>query len=502
MISLESQRVVGQSEGFCPESCSFCPGVGLSTPFVNVPEMNSNSSCLRWPSMEKKDLNKTPLHQRRWFLPSKFLSGNSWARLENKFPENSSLVILIGDNNLTIETLQKVSNKFTFDIWIIPNRSFNIISVLSSLPEEMHERVRFYCPLYDENKDHFLTSQELVLLFKKIANQFPSLNIIPPEGIEIFNPTLSIEDLNVEEKILFDSSTSAPVDISVIIPSYNNRDYVCRVVRNLVRQQTAGISFEVTVIDDGSTDGTSTQLLDYAQRGFLPERFRLIEYPRSKNRKMGDFQFRAGRARILGVRRSTGLVYAFLDSDMLVPPNYIRHLYESHEYDDYDVVQIQRLYLKEEPSKALEFYDSVDGENDIFHPEGGYWKIFFEDPKPWQEMSHRWKYVCTYGLSVKAEKYHEVGGFKSVFNSYGFEDTDLGYRLAKSGAKFLKSPLEAFHLWHDTARSEFGNSPWKRQRLLGRSANIFFRHNLDVEVFQELESLLVENRLWRKRFFS
>lgn len=498
----KSQRQDDSAEGFCPEACHFCHGVGMASPITMLSEANPYSSCKDWPILDREELNRMDKDTPHWYLPSKFLRGKNWRHLVEKLPEGSELTLLVGDCFFDAEALKEVWMQYPTQIWMIPNRDFDIVSALCRLPEAVFDKVYFYCPLYEIDPDTFLTSQELVRLFKKLISRFPKLEIRAPKGKDLFNPTLLVDNIKCKEKLVFDSSQTGAVDVSVIIPTYNNQDYVCRVVKNLNHQSCNEVSFEVVIVDDGSSDGTLDSLLSMAEKGELPKRVRIIDYPRFKDRRMGDFQFRAGMARRLGVEYSKGQIFAFLDSDILVPPNYIQSLYESHVRDGYEVVQIQRLYLKEQSSKNLRSYEAIDQNKDVFHPEGGYWKKFFADPKPWSEVANRWKYVCTYGLSVKAETYFEVGGFRAVFNSYGFEDTDLGYRLSKNGARFLKSSIQAYHLWHQPSKSEYENSPRKRQNLLARSANIFFRHNLDLEVFEELGSLLLENRSFKQRLRS
>ena len=87
--------------------------------------------------------------------------------------------------------------------------------------------------------------------------------------------------------------------VSVIMPVYNGEKYIKRAVESVYEQ---GISLELLVIDDGSTDGTEEVLSAYEGR----EDFRYI-----KNKEnMG-----AARSRNLGVQEAVGEYVAFLDAD-------------------------------------------------------------------------------------------------------------------------------------------------------------------------------------------
>ena len=87
--------------------------------------------------------------------------------------------------------------------------------------------------------------------------------------------------------------------VSVIMPVYNGEKYIKRAVESVYEQ---GISLELLVIDDGSTDGTEKVLSAYEGR----EDFRYI-----KNKEnMG-----AARSRNRGVQEAVGEYVAFLDAD-------------------------------------------------------------------------------------------------------------------------------------------------------------------------------------------
>ena len=51
---------------------------------------------------------------------------------------------------------------------------------------------------------------------------------------------------------------------SVIVPCFNSKDYVRNCIDSILAQDYP--SFEIILIDDGSTDGTSEILDDYANK--------------------------------------------------------------------------------------------------------------------------------------------------------------------------------------------------------------------------------------------
>lgn len=101
-------------------------------------------------------------------------------------------------------------------------------------------------------------------------------------------------------------------DLSVIVPTYNNEKYVCGCVESVLSQETA-FSFEVIVINDGSTDG-SRDLLE-GSFGKDP-RVRLVH---QKNKGLSG-------ARNTGIDLARGRYLTFVDSDDLLPPGAIQAL--------------------------------------------------------------------------------------------------------------------------------------------------------------------------------
>ncbi len=102
---------------------------------------------------------------------------------------------------------------------------------------------------------------------------------------------------------------------SVVIPSYNREAYIGATLGSVFAQSCE--DYEVIVVDDASTDGTTTVV-----RGF-DERVRLFEQANAG----------PGAARNVGIEQARGEYVAFLDSDDLWFPwtlETLRHLIEAH----------------------------------------------------------------------------------------------------------------------------------------------------------------------------
>ena len=107
-------------------------------------------------------------------------------------------------------------------------------------------------------------------------------------------------------------SRAAPLGLSVIIPAYNEETRLGKSlhsVRNYLEER--GLSFEVLVVDDGSTDRTSEVVHAFA-RHFSFRKGKLILHRYEKNRGKGY-------AVRYGMQKSQGKLLLLYDSDGATP---------------------------------------------------------------------------------------------------------------------------------------------------------------------------------------
>src|SRR5680860_828949 len=112
-----------------------------------------------------------------------------------------------------------------------------------------------------------------------------------------------------------DNRAPDPV-VSVVMPTYQRRDVVVESVSALRRQATAA-PFEVVVVVDGSSDGTSTALAAPALACSITVR--------------GNSTGKAASARNTGWRIARGRIVLFLDDDMEAEPDLIAWHVAAHD---------------------------------------------------------------------------------------------------------------------------------------------------------------------------
>ena len=372
------------------------------------------------------------------------------------------------------------------------------LELLHSLQPFVRERLFFHFPFHLDFGDNHLSCAQVYDLTGKIRDRVPGVTVRPMLGTEMFDPrvdpSLELEPLHapcVETRSRdgADHRERVPLHVSVIIPSYNNRDYLVNTVQHLARQDYPAGFFEVVVVDDGSTDGTRQAIETLAKDFSGRFNFKYIFSPRAKPRKMGDANYRAGISRNLGAKHAGGRIFCFLDSDILTPPHFIADLVEKHK--KFDVIQCKRLNLVREKSNDVIRYDEINPSQDTFTTEGDYWERFY-NLKDWSKAPFFWKYTCTYGLSVPARLFKRIGWIRRGFVFYGFEDVEFGYRLARVGARFHLNDMVTYHLFHKNERSEFHNSDYLRQSLLAKTAQIFYLNLLEPDIYVHFRGLMKE----------
>jgi glycosyltransferase involved in cell wall biosynthesis len=113
-----------------------------------------------------------------------------------------------------------------------------------------------------------------------------------------------------------------PLEVSVVLPCYNERDHVeLEVKRIRAALEAAGMTYELLCVDDGSSDGTRELLQSIGG-------IRTILLPRNQG---------VGTARRIGTQQARGQVVVWTDADMTYPNELIPELVAQLD-DTYDQV--------------------------------------------------------------------------------------------------------------------------------------------------------------------
>ncbi|MFC4114845.1 glycosyltransferase [Nonomuraea zeae] len=197
--------------------------------------------------------------------------------------------------------------------------------------------------------------------------------------------------------------------VSVVIPAYDCADALERTIPALARQTYPSELVEIVVADDGSRPP--------------------IEVPGARVVRVADGWGR-GAARQTGQLAATGDVIHWLDSDMLLAEDHLEAHMRWHHLIDHAVVIGDTLFV-DEPGE-----EGVQSE---------YTRKTLESTRRLKDAGAS-AYLSHTGAStsVRAELLRAAGGVDTGLNMA--EDTELGYRLAQTGAVFISDA--AARAWH------------------------------------------------------
>lgn len=201
------------------------------------------------------------------------------------------------------------------------------------------------------------------------------------------------------------------MDLSVIIPTYNNRAILERSLRALAEQDYPSGRFEIVILDDGSEDGTESMV-------------RSLSTPVTIRYHWQPNQGRAA-ARNAGSRLAGAPVLLYLDSDIIARPDLLSRHYSYHAAASGGPIGVQGRTVVHPASKVTPFMKT---------------KELLPDLTIRRRSNLSPYHVITRNLSIRAEDLWAVGGFDESFPGYGWEDIELGLRLHAHGVRFFYDP--------------------------------------------------------------
>ncbi len=250
---------------------------------------------------------------------------------------------------------------------------------------------------------------------------------------------------------------------SVVIPSYNRRDTLERVLAAYEHQTPADLPFEVVVVDDGSSDGTRELLAAWRPRRY---RFRFAHQDNSG----------PARARNRGIALASGELVLFTGDDIEPAPTLLAEHWRGHQALSDPGVLILGL-TRWPPDAALT--------HTMRHIDGvGAQQFSYQYMKDGAEYDFRHFYTSNVSIRRRLLD-REPGYFSTDFPAAAFEDAELSYRLAGHGARIVyRAAAEAYHHHHYTAGSFF-----RRQQRCGEMAAVLYRMWPQLEKWLGLKEL-------------
>jgi GT2 family glycosyltransferase len=218
--------------------------------------------------------------------------------------------------------------------------------------------------------------------------------------------------------------------VSVVIPCYNSHRYIEPCLDSILQYKTP--SFEIIIIDDGSSDKTPNILEKYKSK----KNIRI--YTNAKNKGPAI-------CRNFGVSKSKGRYILFLDIDTVLQNNCISHIAERFTMDP--KIGIMQLKILNRDKITLE----TAGHFLSFL--GLPYEIGVDEPADQFCQEKSVFGARSAALSIRASLFRKIGGFDEDYIIYG-EETDLCWRSWIAGYKTIFYPDAWVVHYHKSSLSE------------------------------------------------
>jgi glycosyltransferase involved in cell wall biosynthesis len=256
------------------------------------------------------------------------------------------------------------------------------------------------------------------------------------------------------------------VFFSVVIPTYNRQPILEKCLKALENQHLSNTSvvtgYEIVLVDDGSTDGTLAWLQAHS-----------AEFPHVRLLTQ-DHQGPAA-ARNLGVESSGGDTIIFIDSDLVVTPNFLQAHADA----------LTQGQVENESNRVFTYGQVINTCN-------------FDNPtaEPYKLTDFSAAYFATGNVAIARHWLLQAGLFDTRFQLYGWEDLELGVRLKQLGLKLIKCPAAVGYHWHPPFALEQIPNLIDKEIQRGRMGVLFYQKHPIWEVRMMIQMTWLHRLLW------
>jgi len=229
-----------------------------------------------------------------------------------------------------------------------------------------------------------------------------------------------------------------PLELSVIVPTYDRPDAIARLLGSLGRQTLAPERFEVIIVDDGSPNPVEA---DVDRLAFH------CELHRQENQGPAA-------ARNLALEHCRAPLVLILNDDAVPASSLLEVHLQAHAEAPPRTAILGSFHFSEEARRnpIVQVMDRSDLLFDFIRLEHG--------------QTHDWTYFWTCNISLPKEALLEVGGFDAEnFPEAICEDVELGFRLEKLGWSVVYRADAECHHHHELTTAAF----LRRGESLGRN---------------------------------
>jgi cellulose synthase/poly-beta-1,6-N-acetylglucosamine synthase-like glycosyltransferase len=212
---------------------------------------------------------------------------------------------------------------------------------------------------------------------------------------------------------------------SVIVPAYNAQQTLEACLKALADQSVPAETFEVIVVDDGSTDATA----EVAER-----------YP---VRVLRQAHAGPATARNLGARVARGRYLLFTDADCIPTRDWIEQITRPLEADE-RVAGVKGTYRTGQTSLVARFA-----------------QVEFEEKYAHLRQAESIDFIDTGSAAFRRDAFWEIGGFDARFRAASNEDTQLSFSLVARGWRLAFADRATVYHKHSESLTRYVLRKWR-----------------------------------------
>jgi GT2 family glycosyltransferase len=269
--------------------------------------------------------------------------------------------------------------------------------------------------------------------------------------------------------------------VTVAVLSWNGREHLASCLAALEGQESPGVDWEVSILDNGSTDGTVEWLEREhgagrrlgAERRLGASRDGRLRW-RASERNTG---FCAGNNRL--VEESEADAVVLLNNDTRPEPGWLAELVEALGSAPPDVAAVSGAMVDWE-ARRLDFArGAMTFDGHAFQLDQRRPLELVELPEDGSELL----FACGGNMIVRRDRYRAAGGFDPGYFAY-LEDVDLGWRLWAGGERVTLARGAVVR--HRSMASSQALGAYRRGILFERNAFVTAAANYDDELWPRL----------------
>ncbi len=256
------------------------------------------------------------------------------------------------------------------------------------------------------------------------------------------------------------------IDVSIVIVNFNSGQYLKNCLESIYNC-TKGVSFEIILVDNASTDGSFEKI-----REDFTSIFGL------KN----DSNLGFAAANNIGAKSAQGKYLLFLNPDTLLVDDAISAMYQFLESADNMVAACGARLQNPDGTYSVSFgnFPTLFQQFSDIGFRAIYKRYYdrklsisppcnFTDPQPVG-------YLSGADTFIRKDIFLKLGGFDEAYFMY-YEDTDLFYRLHKAGYQsYLLPEVSITHIGSSTSDSD-GTFNYSKYSMLEKSKYLYFAKN-------------------------